>query len=72
MKPWEVVPRSVMFAGDCASFKAVAYDSKRRMIHATEPGAGEWGAVAVHVWKVKPNRRAPGASVRAKDRIASE
>jgi hypothetical protein len=78
MKPWQVVPyevavpRGVMLAGDCASFGAVAYDSKRRMIYATEPGAGEWGAVAVHVWQVKPNRPAPGASGRAKDRIASE
>lgn len=69
MKPWEVVPyevlapRGVMFAGACASFSAVAHDSKRRLIYATEAGAGEWGAVAVHVWQVKPNRPAPVSSV---------
>lgn len=64
-QPWEVQPYAVhrpaaqMFNPDCGVLAAVAYDAQRQLIYAAEQNAGEYGATAVHVWRVDVDPTAP-------------
>lgn len=65
LQPWEVQPYAIlrstvqMFNPNCGVFGAVAYDAEHGLIYVTEQSAGEYGATAVHVWRVEVREAEP-------------